>query len=324
MTASRTAVAESPLEAIGNTPVVRLRRVVPPGHADVCVKLEFFGPTGSYKDRMALAMIEGAERRGALKPGMTVVEYTGGSTGSSLAFVCAVKGYRFRAVTSDAFAPEKLRTIEALGGQLDVVHSPTGEITAGLIPKLIERAGQLAAREDVYFTDQINNRDALDGYEGIGRELLDQFPGGITAFCGGVGVGGMLMGVARMLKSADPSTRVVALEPATSPVISAGRRGAHNVEGLGVGFVPPLLDAALYDGAQAIPERAAREMCGRLAREEGLLVGTSSGLNVVGALDLARRLGPGKTVVTVACDTGLKYLSGDLFSNARGSPRSPR
>jgi len=305
----------SALEAIGNTPVVRLRRIVPPNHADVFVKLEYFNPTGSYKDRMALAMIEQAERRGTLKPGMTVVEYTGGSTGSSLAFVCAVKGYKFHVVSSDAFAPEKLKTMCAMGAQLDIIHSPSGNITADLIPKLMARAEELGKNDDCYMTDQFNNRDALIGYEQIGEELLHQFPRGITAFCGGVGVGGMLMGVARVLKGAEPTTRIVALEPASSPIITEGRSGEHHIEGLGVGFVPPLLDRSLYDEARGVPESAAREMCRRLAKEEGLFVGTSSGLNVVAALALASELGPDKTVVTVACDTGLKYTAGDLFSD---------
>lgn len=314
MIKSPPAPVTSALDAIGNTPVVRLRRIVPSNHAAVFVKLEYFNPTGSYKDRMALAMIEQAELRGTLKPGMTVVEYTGGSTGSSLAFVCAIKGYRFHVVSSDAFASEKLKTMSALGAQLDIIHSPSGKISADLIPKLMARAKELGSNDNCYMTDQFNNHDSLIGYEQIGKELLHQFPRGITAFCGGVGVGGMLMGVARVLKGADPTTRIVALEPASSPIISEGRSGEHHIEGLGVGFVPPLLDRSLYDEVRGVPESAAREMCRRLAKEEGLFVGTSSGLNVVAALALACELGPDKTVVTVACDTGLKYTAGDLFS----------
>lgn len=311
----------SALDAIGNTPVVQLRRLVPPGHADVFVKLEYFSPTGSYKDRMALAMIEGAERRGALRPGMTVVEYTGGSTGSSLAFVCAVKGYRFRVVSSDAFAPEKLKTMSAFGAQLDIVPSAGGRITADLIPRMIARAQEIGGAEDCLMTDQFNNRDALVGYAQIGEELVRQFPQGITAFCGGVGVGGMLMGVAGVLKASAAGTRIVALEPASSPVLSEGRAGEHHVEGLGVGFVPPLLDPAFYDEVMSIPEDDARSMCRALATQEGLLVGTSSGLNVAAALKLARELGAGKTVVTVACDSGLKYLAGGLFGPLDGGSR---
>jgi cysteine synthase len=305
----------SVLDAIGNTPVVRLRRLVPPGHAEVFVKLEYFNPTGSYKDRMALAMIEGAERRGALRPGMTVVEYTGGSTGSSLAFVCAVKGYRFRVVSSDAFSREKLKTMTAFGADLDVVPSRGGRIGADLIPRMIAHAKEIGGAEDCFMTDQFNNRDALAGYARIGKELVRQFPAGIAAFCGGVGVGGMLMGVAGALKASGADTRIVALEPAASPVLSEGRCGEHHVEGLGVGFVPPLLDPALYDEVRSISEEEARAMCRALAREEGLLVGTSSGLNVVASLTLAAELGAGKTVVTVACDSGLKYMAGDLFAS---------
>ena len=303
------------LEAIGNTPVVQLQHTVPPNHASVFLKLEYFNPTGSYKDRMALAMIEQAEQRGALRPGMTVVEYTGGSTGSSLAFVCAVKGYKFHVVSSDAFASEKLKTMKALGAQLDIIASPSGNITSDLIPKMIARAKEIGTNKDSYMTDQFNNKDSLLGYEKIGDELINQFPRGIDAFCGGVGIGGMLMGVARVLKRNNPKTLIVVLEPASSPVLSEGRAGEHHVEGLGVGFVPPLLDNTLYDEVRAIHEAEARDMCRRLAREEGLLVGTSTGLNVVAAVKLAGELGPGKTVVTVACDTGLKYVAGDLFES---------
>jgi cysteine synthase len=246
---------------------------------------------------------------------MTVVEYTGGSTGSSLAFVCAVKGYKFHVVSSDAFAPEKLKTMSALGAQLDIINSPSGKITSDLIPKLIMRAKELGTHGDSYMTDQFNNKDSLIGYEKIGEELLKQFPQGIDAFCGGVGIGGMLMGVASVLKRANPKTRIVALEPASSPVLSEGRAGEHHVEGLGVGFLPPLLDSNLYDEARGVHETEAREMCRRLAKEEGLLVGTSTGLNVVAAVNLAGELGPNKSVVTVACDTGLKYMAGDLFGS---------
>jgi cysteine synthase len=307
-------VVQSTLGAIGNTPVVQLRRVVPPGSADIFVKLEYFNPTGSYKDRMALAMIEEAEKRGDLRPGMRVVEYTGGSTGSSLAFVCAVKQYPFYVVSSDAFAPEKLKTMQAFGAMLHLVHSPTGQITPDLIPSMVKLAHELARVDDTYFTDQFNNRDALIGYQQIGHELLAQLSQGINAFCGGVGVGGMLMGVARVLKAVDAETRIVALEPAATPMISQGRAGAHHVEGVGVGFVPPLLDRSLFDEARGIEESAARAMCRRLATEEGIFAGTSSGLNVVGALQLAQELGEGNTVVTVAVDSGLKYLAGDLYA----------
>ena len=309
---SRHAVA-SVLQAIGHTPVVRLDRVVPPECADVVVKFEAFNPTGSYKDRMALAMIEGAERRGDLSPGMTVVEYTGGSTGSSLAFVCAVKGYPLRIVTSDAYAPEKLRTMQAFGATLTIVPSEGGRITPDLIPRMMEEAGRIAAEEGAYWTNQFHNTDSVTGYRAIGEELLAQVDTPIDAFCGGVGTAGMLVGVSRALRDAGSRARIVALEPASSAVISTGAPGTHHVEGLGVGFVPPLLSADSYDEARGIDEDQARQMARRLAREEGIFAGTSSGLNVVGALELARELGPGRTVVTVACDAGLKYLQGDLY-----------
>jgi cysteine synthase len=307
------APAVNALEAIGRTPVVRLGRLVPPASATVYVKLEYLNPTGSYKDRMARAMIEEAERRGELKPGMTVVEYTGGSTGSSLAFVCALKGYRFRVVSSDAFAPAKLRTMRAFGAELEIVPSAEGKITPDLIPRMMDRARAIAAEPQTYFTNQIYNRDSLVGYADIGRELLAQLPQGIDGFAAAVGGAGMLMGVAGVLRASRPSTRIIALEPASSPLLSAGRTGSHRVEGIGIGVVPPLLDKTLYAAAWPIDEGEARAMCRRLAREEGIFVGTSSGMNVVGALALARELGPGKVVATVACDSGLKYLDGDLF-----------
>lgn len=307
-------IRSSPLEAVGNTPVVRLQHVVPENSADVLIKLEYFNPTGSYKDRMARAMIEAAEARGDLRHGMSVVEYTGGSTGSSLAFVCAVKGYRFNVVSSDAFADEKLRTMRAFGADLRLVPSDGGNITPDLIPRMVEEASRLAEQDDTYFTDQFNNRDSLDGYAEIGHELVEQVEGTIDGFCGGVGTAGMLMGTARVLRERNPDTRIVALEPASSAVISTGEAGTHHVEGIGVGFVPPLLDDMLYDEAWGIDEGAARTMARRLAREEGIFAGTSSGLNVVGAIQLAQELGPGRTVVTVACDFGLKYLAGDLYA----------
>ena len=300
------------LQAIGNTPVVRLNKVVPPDCADVLIKLEFYNPTGSYKDRMALAMIEEAEKRGDLRPGMTVVEYTGGSTGSSLALVCAVKGYRFRVVSSDAFAKEKLQTMNVLGAELDMVPSIDGKITPDLIPRMIQRAREIADSEPSYFTNQYQNADMLKGYEQIGHELLEQVDGPIDAFCAGVGTAGMLMGTARVLRRLDPSPRIIALEPASSPVVSKSTAGTHHIEGV-AGLAPPLLDTAFFDGELGIEETEARQMAWRLSREEGIFTGTSSGMNVVGAIALARELGPGRTVVTVAVDSGLKYLAGDLY-----------
>ncbi|KAF7619329.1 hypothetical protein AFLA_000957 [Aspergillus flavus NRRL3357] len=283
------------LEVIGNTPVVRLQHVVPSHCAQIFLKIESTNPTGSYKDRMAKSMIEEAERRGDLKPGTTIVEATGGSTGSSLAFV-------------------KLRTMAAFGANLDLIHSPSGKITPTLIPSMIRHAEEVSRSDGYYFTNQFKNRDALVGYETIGRELVQQVPE-IDAFCGAVGTEGMVMGVARVPKAKRPETLISVLEPAFSPTITQGRPGTHHVEGIGIGIIPPLLDRQLYDEALAISEDEGRRMCRRLARQEGLLVGTSTGLNVVAAIKLARKLGSGKTVVTVAADTGLKYLMGDLFTD---------
>jgi cysteine synthase len=306
-------VRTSTLEAIGGTPVVRLGRLAPPGGAEVLVKLEYFSPTGSYKDRMALAMIEGAERRGDLRPGMSVVEFTGGSTGSSLAFVCAVKGYPLTLVSSDAFSEEKLRTMRAFGADLIIVPSRGGAITPDLFDRMRDVVTEIVARDGAYWTDQFHNTDSLDGYAGIGRELLAQASAGITAFCGGVGVAGMLVGVSRALEAAGSAARIVALEPASSPFLTTGVGGPHRVEGIGTGMVPPLLTPGTYDEVRAIDESEARAMARRLAQEEGIFAGVSTGLNVVAALRLAEELGPGQTVATVAVDTGLKYLAGDLY-----------
>lgn len=300
------------LETIGRTPVVRLQRLVSPQHADVLVKLEYFNPTGSYKDRMALAMIEGGERKGSLKPGMRVVEYTGGSTGSSLALVCAMKGYRFHPLSSDAFATEKLDTMRAFGAELEIVPSDGGKVTPGLFDRFKARIAELTRDSNTFWTDQFNNADALDGYANIGHELVEQV-GHIDAFVGGVGTGGMLMGVSRVLKARDAATLVIALEPSSSAFLTTGKGGPHRVEGIATGFLPPHLARGKHDQVRAIDENEGREMARRAAREEGIFAGTSSGLNLVGALQLARELGPGKVVATVAVDTGLKYLAGDLY-----------
>jgi cysteine synthase len=319
-----TSIAVSVLHAIGNTPLVRLGRIVPPGSADVLVKLESTNPTGSYKDRMALAMIEGAEARGALRPGMRVVEFTGGSTGSSLGMVCAAKGYAFVVLSSDAFAREKLLTMTAFGADLRMVPSDGGKVTPALFDRFRTEISRLAVEPDTFWTDQFHNADALNGYAGIGDELLEQTGGRVDAFCGAVGTGGMLAGVARALRAGGSRARIVALEPAQSPAMTAGRGGAHRVEGIATGSIPPHMVPPPYDEARAIDEADGREMARRLAREEGLLVGTSSGLNIAAAVQLARELGPGKVVATVVVDSGLKYLSGDLFEAGAVPAPGPR
>ena len=308
-------VGQSMTDVIGRTPVVRLTKVVPEDAADVFVKLEWFNPTGSYKDRMALSMIEEAERRGDLRPGMTVVEYTGGSTGSSLAYVCAAKGYRFRVVSSDAFSDEKLKTMRAFGAEVTIVPSEGGQITPDLVPRMIEKASEYAAEPGTYWTDQLKNADILVGYREVGTELLEQLGRPIDAFCASVGTAGLVMGVSSAFAEGGSDARIVVLEPASSPVISSGDSGTHHVEGIGIGFVPPLLESDRYDEVRTVEEADGRAMARRLAAEEGLFAGTSSGVNVAAAIGLASELGPGKTVVTVAVDTGLKYLAGDLYSS---------
>jgi cysteine synthase A len=301
------------LGTIGRTPVVQLERLVEPGMAEVWVKLESHNPTGSYKDRMGLAMIEGAERGGLLRPGQTVVEYTGGSTGSSLAYVCALKGYPLRIVTSDAFATEKLRTMEVFGARLEVLPSPDG-ITSDLIPRMIERSQQIVAETGGYATDQFRNHDMVDGYGELADELLEQLGGKIDAFCTYVGTAGCFTGVTRRLRRSLPAMHRVAIEPAESPVLSGGQPGTHRIEGGGAGFWPPLLGRDDVDEVVPVWTADAFAMARRAAREEGLWSGPSTGANLACALELARRLGPGKRVVTTLVDSGLKYLGGDLYS----------
>jgi cysteine synthase A len=303
------------LGAVGSTPVVRLARLVEPGMAEVWVKLESDNPTGSYKDRMALAMIEGAERDGRLKPGQTVVEYTGGSTGSSLAYVCALKGYPLRIVTSDAFAREKLRTMEAFGARLDVVPSPEG-ITPELLPRMMERTREIVEETGGFATDQFRNHDMPGGYVELGRELLEQLDGSLDAFCTYIGTAGCFVGVTRELRSALPDVLRIGIEPAESPVLSGGEPGTHRIEGGGVGFWPPLLASEDLDEVQTVSTADAFSMARRAAVEEGLWSGPSTGANLTVALELARRLGEGKRVATTLVDSGLKYLAGDLYATA--------
>ena len=309
------ATATSTLGAVGNTPLVELTQIVPRGAARVLVKLEYLSPTGSYKDRMALSMVERAEERGTLTKGMTVVEYTGGSTGISLAFVCAVKGYPCRIVTNDAVAMEKRRAMEIFGARLDVLKSEGGKLTPDLVPRMMDRAREIAAEGPSYATDQMRNPDMVAGYEPIGEELLRQVDGEIHTFCAAVGTAGMLMGTARALKRSAPRTRIVAFEPTTSAVLSGHTPGKHGVEGIAPGFVPPQFDRSLVSEIRTVDEAAGRRMAWLLAQREGIFAGTSTGLNVAGAIELAKEIGAGNTVVTVAVDSGFKYLAGDLYAD---------
>ena len=303
------------LSAIGNTPVVRLARMADEGCAEVWVKMEAANPTGSYKDRMALAMIEAAEADGRLRPGQLVVEYTGGSTGSSLAFVCAVKGYPLRIVSSDAFAQEKVRTMRALGAEVELIPSPAG-ITPDLIPAMMRRAAEIAAQTGAFATDQFNNTDMVDGYRTLGEELLDQLPGlpPVSAFCSYVGTAGCFLGVSRVLAARFPGLHRVVVEPGESAVLSGRPPGTHHIEGGGIGRRPPQLHTADYDEIIAVPEAEAFQTARRAARQEGIFSGPSTGANLAAALSLARRLGPGHRVVAIQVDSGLKYLASQLYS----------
>jgi cysteine synthase A len=302
------------LGGIGGTPVVSLARLVGEDCAEVWVKLEAANPTGSYKDRMALAMIEAAEADGRLRPGQPVVEYTGGSTGSSLAFVCAVKGYPLRIVSSDAFAAEKLRTMRAFGAEVELIPSPQG-ITPELIPAMVRRAREIAAETGAFATDQFNNVDMVEGYRRLGEELLEQLPGPaeIVAFCSYVGTAGCFLGTTRALRVTWPALRRVVVEPAESAVLSGRSAGTHHIEGGGIGRRPPQLQTTDFDEVMAVPEAEAFAMARAAARTEGIFSGPSTGANLVAALNLARRVGPGHRVVTVQVDSGLKYLSGHLY-----------
>jgi cysteine synthase A len=304
------------LSAIGHTSLVQLQKVVPPGAADIFVKLEWENPTGSMKDRMALAVITRAEDDGRLGPGGTVVEYTGGSTGTSLALVCAARGYRLRIVTSDAFSREKLDQMSALGAELTLVPSEGGRTTKKLIFDMIEAARELSREPGTYWTDQLHNHDSIAGYHPLGEEIWEQTSGGIEAFVHSVGTAASIRGVAEVLKAKRPGVRVVAVEPAESPVLRGGPPGPHKIEGVGIGSTPPLWEPSLVDEIAAVPTDDAKAMARRLAREEGLFAGTSSGANVLAAIEVAKALGPGARVVTLLCDSGLKYLSTDVFRRA--------
>ncbi|MBI4863465.1 MAG: cysteine synthase family protein [Candidatus Riflebacteria bacterium] len=301
------------LDAIGNTSMIRLRKVVPPDCADIFVKLEWENPTGSMKDRAALAMISLAECDGRLKPGDTVVEYTGGSTGASLAFVCAAKGYRLRIVSSEAFSREKLDQMAALGAELTLVPSEGGLTTKKLILDMIEAARCLSREPHTYWTDQLGNHDSIAGYHALGEEIWTQTNGEIDAFVHCVGTSASSRGVATALKRHKPSLEVVVVEPAESSVLLGGPAGPHKIEGVGIGYTPPLWDQSLVDGIVPVRTEDAKAMARRLAREEAIFAGTSSGANVAAAIRVAQRLGRGAKVVTLMADSGLKYVSTDVY-----------
>lgn len=311
------------LERIGKTALIELRQIVPVGCGRVLIKLESENPTGSLKDRMALAMIEAAEGDGRLPPGGRVVEYTGGSTGTSLALICAVKGYPISIVTSDAFSEEKRAHMAAFGAELTIVPSICGGMDEALTRNMIETARQITERSGAFWTDQLNNADQLAAYHRMGEEIWRQTDGRLDAFVHSVGTAASLRGVAETLRRHNPDIRVVAVEPRESAVLSGGKSGVHKVEGIGAGFVVPLWDASVVSEIMQVSTEQAMDMTRRLAASEGLFAGTSTGGNLVAALDIARRLGADSTVATVMCDSGVKYLSTALYKNVQGKSSSP-
>jgi cysteine synthase A len=302
------------MKGIGKTPLIKLERLSEPGCAEIFVKFEGANPTGSMKDRMALSMIEGAERRGELKPGGTVLEYTGGSTGSSLAMVCAVKGYHAHFVSSDAFAEEKLQTMRAFGATLELIPSENGLITAKLIDSLVRRAKELSKIPNIFWTDQFNNNDNRNAYHNMAREIMDVLGKDIDEFIAGVGTGGCFSGNSEVFKNEIPHIRCIPVEPLNVRSLSGGdTSGTHKLEGIGAGFIPSICRMDLADEIISVSDEDAYETARKLARMEGIFGGTTSGANVWAAIQRSRIIGSGKRTVTVICDSGLKYLNGDLY-----------
>ena len=301
------------LDGIGGTPLVELQRLVPPDHARILVKLELANPTGSMKDRMMRAMIERAEADGRLRPGQEIVEYTGGSTGTALAFIAAAKGYPATIVTSDAFSLEKRRHMQSFGATLRIVASDGGTITPDLFVRMLAETQELIAERGAFWTDQFNNFDQTHGYSDLADEAWEQAGGRIDAFVHAVGTAGSLRGTSAQLRRHNPAIEVVAVEPSTSAVISGGQPGAHRMEGMGTGRLVPLWDPSIASGVEAVSTEEAEEMARTLAREEAIFAGTSTGANLVAARRVAQRLGPDKTVLMIAVDDGLKYVTTPLY-----------
>jgi cysteine synthase A len=310
----RTGIESSILNRIGNTPLIELQAMRPAGCARILLKVEAENPTGSMKDRMALAMIEAAERDGRLKPGGHVVEYTGGSTGVSLAFICAVKGYTLSIVTSDAFSPEKRRHMAAFGADLTIVPSSGGGMDAALTRAMVEAAREITRKTGGFWTDQLNNGDQLTAYHRMGDEIVEQTGGRLDAFVQATGTAACVRGVSEALHSHSARIHCVAVEPRESAVLSGGPTGIHRIEGVGPGFVPPLWRHEAVDAIAAVTTEEAMDTCRTLARRAGVFAGTSTGANVTVALRLGLQLGPEATIVTLMCDSGMKYLSTPLFA----------
>ena len=306
-------IGTSVLDGVGNTPLIRLHKVVPSGAAKILAKLEWANPTGSMKDRMAVAVIEGAEKSGRLDPGGTVVEYTAGTTGVSLALVCAARGYGLHIVSSDAFSEEKMRTIAAFGAEITLVPSDNKKITEKLIREMIETSREISERPGHWWSDQLNNHDAITGYYALGDEIWNQTGGEVDCFVHAVSTAHSIHGTAKALRQHGKGIHVAAVEPAESAVLSGGPSGSHKIEGIGIGFIPPLWEPGEVDEILSVTTEEAKTMTRRLAREEGVFAGTSSGANVVAAIRVAERLGPDATVVTLMVDSGLRYLSTDVY-----------
>jgi len=304
------------MKAIGNTPLIKLERLSEPGCADIFVKYEGANATGSMKDRMAFSMIEGAEKRGQLKPGGRVVDYTGGSTGSSLAMVCATKGYKAYFVSSDAFAKEKLQTMKAFGAELEIFPSGNGKITATLIDSMVARAKELSKEANTFWTDQFNNVDNRNAYHDMAKEIIADLGTNIDEFIMGVGTGGSFSGNSEIFKKEIPGIRCIAIEPLNVRALSGGDiSGSHKLEGIGSGFVPSICRLDLADEIIAVSDEDAYSTTRKLAKQEGIFGGTTSGANVWAAIQRARRIGVGKKIVTIIVDSGLKYLNGDLYKS---------
>ncbi|NER16491.1 PLP-dependent cysteine synthase family protein [Spongiivirga citrea] len=302
------------MEGIGNTPLIKLKHLTDSNCADIYVKYEGANPTGSMKDRMAISMIEGAERRGELKKGGTVVDYTGGSTGSSLAMICSAKGYKAHFVSSDAFAKEKLQTMRAFGAKLDLVPSENGKITAGVIDNAIKKVREIALQPNTFYTDQFKNVDNRNAYHQMANEIMAVLGTNIDEFITGVGTGGCFSGNAEVLKKEIPNIRCIPIEPYNVRTLSGGdTAGTHRLEGMGAGFIPEIFRMDLVDEIIAVKDEDAYKTARKLARIEGVFGGVTSGSNVWAAMQRAKIIGKGKTIVTVICDSGLKYLNGDLY-----------
>jgi cysteine synthase len=301
------------LDAIGNTPLVTLTRIVPEGIGRIVAKLESANPTGSMKDRLARTLIQRAAERGDLPDGGTVVEYTAGTTGISLAFVAAALGYRSHFAFSDAFSDEKRWTMRAYGASITDVPSDNKKITKELIRAMIAKAGEISKQPGHWWADQLNNEDGADGYLGLGEELWTQTAGKVDAFVHMISTAHSIHGVGRGLRQHKADLPVFGVEPAESPVLSGGQPGAHKIEGVGLGFVPPLYHPEEVTEILTVSTDEAKHMARRLAAEEGIFAGTSSGANVVAALRLAQQMGPASTIATIIVDSGLRYVSTDVF-----------